>query len=268
MFGLTNYLKDLPQDLKSDHTFKDWLHDEADMDTKRGVVRSVEERIQRIVGHRDIFLPHIDEKNWNVLKALIKVRQTTLDEMMIPTADEVERMDRLNDKLLDLTHQLYTKVAELWKVINDSEVHLDDDYYVEGAIKYLWDEDRPALKLDNDGWYASDFNYMLWLLSEFDQRDTHTMNSIHEILQDFSMTEDETRKELIDTYDDGDTWTDGSLLNPAFKDITVCYVLHALCCHFHYSLADVLRMNVFSLAVHVAYDHIYNRSKNRNLRPL
>ena len=93
---------------------------------------------------------------------------------------------------------------------------------------------------------------MLWLLSEFDQRDTHTMNSIHEILQDFSMTEDETRKELIDTYDDGDTWTDGSLLSPAFKDITVCYVLHALCCHFHYSLADVLRMNGFSLAVQVA----------------
>lgn len=115
MFGLNNYLKDLPQDYKADHAFKNWLHDEADMDTKRSIVKSVEERIQRIVGHRDIFLPHIDEKNWNVLKALIKVRQTTLDEMMIPTAEEVERMGWLNDKLLELTHQLYAKVAELWK---------------------------------------------------------------------------------------------------------------------------------------------------------
>lgn len=115
MFELNNYLKNLPQDLKSDHTFKDWLHDEADMDTKRGVVMSVEERIQKIVGHRDIFLPHIDEKNWNVLKALIKVRQTTLDEMMIPTEEEIKMMSQLNDKLLDLTHQLYAKVAELWK---------------------------------------------------------------------------------------------------------------------------------------------------------
>jgi hypothetical protein len=257
MFELNNYLTDLPQDYKSDHAFKDWLHDEADMDTMRGIVRSVEKRIRSNVGQCDACLPHIDEKNWNVLKTLIKVRQTTLDEMMIPTADEVERMDRLNDKLLDLNHQLYTKVAELWKVMNDSGLHLDDDYCVEGAIKYLWDEDRPALKLDNDGWYASDFNYMLWVLSEFDQRDTHTMNSIHEILQDFSMTEDETRKELIDTYDDGDTWTDGALNRPAFMDINVCYVLHALCCHFHYSLADVLRMNGISLAVHVAYEHIY-----------
>ena len=257
MFELNNYLMNLPQDLKSDHTFKDWLHDEADMDTKRGVVMSVEERIQKIVGHRDIFSPNIDEKNWNVLKALIKVRQTTLDEMMIPTAEEVKMMSQLNDKLLYLTHQLYANVAELWKVMNDSGLHLDDDYCVEGAIKYKWDEDRPALKLDNDDWYASDFNYMLWLLSEFDQRDTHTMNSIHEFLQDFSMTEEEARKELIDTYDDGDTWIDGALNRPAFKDINVCYVLHALCCHFHYSLADVLRMNGFSLAVQVAYEHIY-----------
>lgn len=115
MFGLNNYLKNLPQDYKANQAFKSWLHDEADMDTKRSIVKSVEERIQKIVGHRDIFLPHIDEKNWKVLKALIKVRQTTLDKMMIPTADEVERMGRLNDKLLELTHQLYAKVAELWK---------------------------------------------------------------------------------------------------------------------------------------------------------
>lgn len=257
MFELNEYLRSLSHDYKTDHAFKEWLHNEADMDMKRSIVKSVEESIQRIVGPRDIHLPHIDEKNWKILKALIKVRQTTLDEMMIPTAEEVERMSRLNGKLLDLTHQLYAKVAELWKVMNDSGIHLDDSYCVEGAIKYRWDEDRPALTLENDAWYASDFNYMLWLLSEFDQRDPHTMNSIHEILQDFSMAEEETRKELIDTYDNGDTWTDGALNRPAFKDINACYVLHALCCHFHYALADVLRMNGFTMTVHAAYELTY-----------
>lgn len=257
MFELNSYLQNLPQVYKTDHAFKDWLHDEADMDTKRSIVRSVEKRIKSIVGQCDACLPHVDERNWDVLKTLIKVRQTTLDEMMIPTADEVGRMGQLNDQLLAITRQLYAKVAEMWKVTKDSRLHLGDDYYVEGAIRYRWDEDRPALTLDNDGWYASDFNYMLWALSEFDQRDTYTMSSIHEILQDFSMTEEEAHKELIDTYDDGDTWTDGALNRPAFKDIKVCYVLHALCCHFHYALADVLRMNGFSLAVQVAYDHLY-----------
>ena len=65
------------------------------MDMKRGIVQNVEERIERIVGHRDIFLPHIDEKNWKILKALIKIRQTTLDEIMIPTEEEIKRMSRL-----------------------------------------------------------------------------------------------------------------------------------------------------------------------------
>lgn len=33
-----------------------------------------------------------------------------------------------------------------------------DDYCVEGAIKYKWNDDRQALTFDNDGWYSSDFN--------------------------------------------------------------------------------------------------------------
>ena len=66
-------------------------------DTKRCIVESVEKRIESIVGQRGVFLPHIDEKSWNVLKVLIKIRQTTLDEMMIPTEEEVMKMSRLND---------------------------------------------------------------------------------------------------------------------------------------------------------------------------
>ena len=58
-------------------------------DTKRCIVESVEKRIKSIVGQQGVFLPHIDEKSWNVLKVLIKIRQTTLDEMMIPTEEEV-----------------------------------------------------------------------------------------------------------------------------------------------------------------------------------
>lgn len=42
---------------------------------------------------------------------------------------------------------------------------------------------------------------------------------------------------------------------PAFKDITMCYMLYALCYHFHYSLADVLRMNSFTIVVYAEYDH-------------
>ncbi len=58
MFELNNYLKNLPQDLKSDHTFKDWLHDEADIETKRGVVMSMK-----------IMRESLKEHGWQGLRA-------------------------------------------------------------------------------------------------------------------------------------------------------------------------------------------------------
>lgn len=81
------------------------------------------------------------------------------------------------------------------------------------------------------------------------------MQSIHEILRNFGVAEKEARRELTDTFDDGDVWTDGALSKPASKDITMCYMLYALCYHFHYSLADVLRMNSFTIVVYAEYGH-------------
>lgn len=87
---------------------------------------------------------------------------------------------------------------------------------------------------------------MLGILDRFDQANITTMKHIHQLLQNFGMSEERAKEELIDTLDDGGTWTDGALFKPAFKNITVCYMLYAIICHFHYSLADVLRMNNFS----------------------
>lgn len=265
MFELKNYLKNLPQDYKANQAFKDWLHDEADIDTKRSIVKSVEKRIKRMAGYRDLHLPHIDEKNWKLLEALIKVRQATLDEMMIPTKEEVEMMSRLNDNLLDLTHQLYTKMAEMWKVMNNSGLATDDDYCVEGAFDYEWEEEDAVLKLNNDDWYGSNFYYMLWVLGEFDKKDRHTMMHIHETLETFGEPEEKVMKECYDFLDDGDTWTDGALWKPAFNDIIVCYMLHAVCCHFHYSLADVLRMDNFAIRVNIEYGHTYSEQFDKRI---
>ncbi len=79
MFEPNDYLQNVPWDYKANQAFKNWLHDVAYIDTKRCIVESVEKRIKSIVGQRGVFLPHIDEKSWNVLKVLIKIRQTCTD---------------------------------------------------------------------------------------------------------------------------------------------------------------------------------------------
>lgn len=259
MFDAKQYLQKLPDNSKSRQgfrdwqAFKEWLKTEADADAKRGIVREVERRIKRIAGN-DYFIPHVDEKTWGRLKLLVEIRQIALDELMLPTPDEVRMMGELNDRLLDITRQLYRKAAEMWKVLNDAHLNTDD-YCVEGAIDFSGDNESGIKKLDNDYWYGSDFNYMLWKLAQFDKADRRTMSHLHEILQNFGMSEEEAVKDCADFLDDGDTWTDGRLWNPAFKDITVCYLLHAVCCHFHYSLADVLRMDSFTVMVHAEYEH-------------
>lgn len=119
----------------------------------------------------------------------------------------------------------------------------------------MWNDEYAVKRLDNDDWYGSDFTTMLGIIGRFDQANITTMKHIHELLQNFGMSEEQARTELINSLDDGDTWTDGALFKPAFKDINVCYMLHAVCCHFHYSLADVLRMNNFTISVHAEYEH-------------
>lgn len=253
MFDIQNYLQNQPAKYKDEEAFKNWLRDEADAEKKRNIINHVEKRIRAIAGD-GIHIPHVGEKTWKRLKALIKVRQLTLDELMVPTDEEVKLMSKLNDHLLDLTQQLFSKTFEMWKVLNDAGMNTED-HCVEAALDYDWNDEYAVKKLANDKWYASDFTFMLGVLDRFNREDNFTMKHIHELLQNFGMPEEKAREELVGFFDDDDTWTDGALFKPAFNGITVCYMLHAVCCHFHYSLADVLRMNNFTIRVHAEYEH-------------
>lgn len=259
MFDIKHYLQTLPATVRSRLAFKEWLRNEAQANTKRYIVKVVERRIKRIAGY-NFYLPHVDEEAWEELRGLIDTRRLVLDELMLPTPDEVRMMSELNDHLLGLTRQLYSKTAEMWKALNYAHLNTDD-YCVEGAIDFSGDNEFGIKQLDNDDWYGSDFSYMLWRLEQFDKADRWTMSHIHEEMENFVMSEEEVMKDCVDFFDDGDTWADGSLWNPAFKGITVCYLLHALCCHFHYSLADVLRMDSFTVMVHAEYEHEFKGRK-------
>lgn len=253
MFDIHNYLRSLPTGYKAEEAFKRWVKSEADADTKRHIIVNVEKRIKDIAGTY-AYIPYVDEHSWTQLETLIKVRQITLDELMQPTDGEVKMMGELNNRLLNLTQRMYSKTFDMWKVLNDAGLNADD-YCIEATFDFDWNDEYAVKKLDNDDWYGSDFTTMLGVLDRFDQKNDTTMKHIHQLLQNFGMTEEQARKDLVDSLDDGDTWTDGALIQPAFKDITVCYMHHAVSCHFHYSLADVLRMNNFKISVHAEYEH-------------
>lgn len=253
MFDVKSYLQSLPTDYNANRKFEEWLKGSADADAKRDIISNVERRVKNIVGE-SYCIPHVGEQEWKELESLVSVRRSVLNALMMPTEEEVMMMNEQNERLLEQTRRLYDKAFEMWKVLNDAGLN-SNDYCVRATFDFGSSEENAVRRLDNDSWYGSDFSRMIGILADFDRRDHRTMSHIHETLQCFGLSEEKVRGELVGFLDDGDTWADGALCNPAFKSITVCYMLHALCSHFHYSLADVLRMDSFAVRVRAEYEH-------------
>lgn len=253
MYDVKSYLQSQSTDYNANRKFEEWLKESADADAKRDIINNVERRVKSIVGEGFRF-PHLGEQEWKRLEWLISVRRSVLDALMMPTEEEVRMMGEQNERLLEQTHRLYDKTFEMWKVMNDAGLN-SNDYCVRATFDFGRSEENVVRRLDNDNWYGSDFSRMIGILADFGRRENRTISHIHETLQCFGQSEEKARGELVGVLDDGDTWADGALCNQAFKNIAVCYMLHAVCSHFHYSLADVLRMDSFTIRVYAEYEH-------------
>lgn len=262
MFDVKSYLQSLPTDYNANRNFEEWLKGSADADAKRDIISNVERRVKSIVGE-GYRIPHVGEQEWKLLESLLNVRRSVLNALMQPTEAEVRMMRELNDRLQEQTRRLYEKTFEMWKVLNDAGLN-SNDYCVRATFDFERGEEDAVRRLDNDGWYGSDFSRMIGILADFDRRDFRAMSHIHETLQCFGQSEEKAREELVGVLDDGDAWDEGALLSPAFKSIEVCYMLHAVCSHFHYSLADVLRMDNFVVRVNAEYEYGDRLSTRRN----
>jgi hypothetical protein len=233
-------------------------------DTKRDIVYKTEKRIKALCGSEPFCrLPRLNEAEWELLTTLIGIREEAMNELLVPNSYEVEVMRKLNDKLFKITNELYARAFTMWKTLNNSELkpHLYN-YLLEGCIDFEWDGFDTVRTLDNDGWYGSDFNYMLWLLSEYQHQDYHCTDHLHDIVENFGVTEEDAKKDLTNFLDDGKTWAEGRYMTkPEFGEVCFCYLMHAVCTHFHYSLPDVMHMDNFVIHVHLEYDKAFSDAR-------
>ncbi len=233
-------------------------------DMKRDIVYKTEKRIKALCGNEPFHrLRRLNEAEWELLTTLINIREVALNELLAPTPYEVEVMGELNERLLKITDELYDRSLRMWKALNDSDLkpHLYN-YLLEGCIDFERDGFDTVRTLDNDGWYGSDFTYMLWLLSEYQHQDYHCTDYLHDIVENFGVTEEEAKKDLSNFLDDGKTWAEGCYMTkPEFDDICFCYLMHAVCTHFNYSLPDVMHMDNFVIRVHLEYDKAFSNTR-------
>lgn len=230
------------------------------------VERRVKKVVNREVNNPYYFFRNFSESERELLDDLLGLREVTLDEMMLhPTAAEVERLSKLNDKLYKLTLECFEQCRNLWLTLYRSpyKVNHRSCYNLEGTLRFEYADKDSVVHLENDAYYGSDFDYMIHLTDEListghGKMDT-MVNGAHAI---FFSTEEETLKELTDTLDDGTSWAEDYLHNKAYDHLCICYAMHALHTHEPWCLPDILRMDDFTINVKLNYERSVSEQRD------
>ena len=238
----------------------EYIREVATVDEKREVLQNVEQRVKRIVNcdlDYSPFLRYLSENEHDVIDLLMGIRYVVLNEMMLhPTPAEVERFRYQNDKLFKLTQEYYAQCRNMWRTLFHTPYKVDDCYCyeVEGVLRFEYGDDDAVVKLENDDYYGSDFQYMIHLQDELIYK--YKMDSLlNGVFGSFVGATEDGYKQINNMLDDGDSWDECSLHKPEFADICVCYAMHALHTHQDYCLPDILRMDDFVVKVHLQYEN-------------
>lgn len=221
-------------------------------DVKREVMQEIERRI-KVMAHYDpdqtFRFRKFSELERDVLDTLWSARVRILNEMMLhPTDAEVERLGHQNDKLRELSKDAFAQGRNLWQsLLHSPHLKADDDRYdVEEHVGFCYNDENSVLKMENDAYYGSDFEYMLHFHCNFLDGGRYSHG-----------------EPLV--ADDGTNWNLDYLDNRAFDKFCICHLLHSLHSHEYYSLPDILRMDDFWTNVWLQYEREEYQWKSGNV---
>lgn len=205
----------------------------SDTDMLRKMLAATEKEILRVAKPFDGDLDW-DTPTEEVLERMLEERACILNRMfeLHCTETEVRRFEHVNEALLKMMNRFHEEQRQLQKQLDmlpDIGEHSVNRFHLIGEINYCHDYEDPKLfPMEEDAFYGSHWNEMLWAVSSLSRMDAHTIHN------------GESNK-----LDDGQTWAEGPLRIPQFEHICVCYLAHALCTHLRYSIPDLLRMTTY-----------------------
>ena len=182
---------------------------------------------------------------------LLRQRQRILNLNFVPETRNMERLNELNNYLLNLTQRLYHRVKEAQskiKILMDNP-DFDDDYEVEGILRYCFNDENSVLKLWDDELLGSNFTLMIKLISDL------TYGTPKENIEEFY--------HFSLPLDDGISWNEYPFdKSPAFRNIVICHSVHQLTNHQLFSIPDLLRLNDFWAEVKLTIQSITDQKGN------
>lgn len=162
--------------------------------------------------------------------------------MFVVTPEEFARVNEVNERLRELSHELHHQVADAHE--KAKRAFLGKEFTVEATLKFVSKSDGAMIERPNDDYYGSDFTKIM--------RVVDMLNEQGFIRPDFVDYDDcSNLGKVLGTLDDITTYEDWQPGAEAFKDLNICLALHSFNAYQPYSLADILRMNKFCVTVTV-----------------
>ena len=196
----------------------------------------VESKIRAIAG---VDIDHSDR--WTLcpeqrakVRSLLDSRREILNELFLPSDENMLRFKSVNERLFTLTRQLHDRVRALesrLSLVMDCP-DFDDDHELEGTLRYCFNSEDSVLKLEDDCGYGSDFTLMIKLIADLGYGTVkENIERVH-----YSST----------PLDDGQSWNEYPFSGRReFADIIICHAVHQLTGHQFYSIPDLIRLNDF-----------------------
>lgn len=246
----------IEQDLELYELLRDKYLDQP-FEMQRNRVQEIESEIRSNVGTEPgwIDMTALDRYK-DEIDLLLGERKVLLDWMFCETPEEVERMRVVNQRLFDLTNRLRVKMADVAEYLASRERDdFDDDYEVEGTLRFCYNGEDSVLPYPGDEVYGSDFGLMInvrdWLKVD---------NRFHQL--ELLCKYNESRESILTSgnLDDGQSWSHD--MAGCFDDIVVCHTTMLFNREFGFSVVDFLHLNDFWSEVHVRYQNFATQDKN------
>lgn len=215
----------------------------------RKILIEIENKIKQIVGVDPNELKlEISKKVKEHLESLLNDRQCLLNEMFEWTPLNVQRVQKVNDHLKFLSDSLFERYNSMEKKVSliCDNSSFDDDYEIDGSLRFSYNDDNSVLHLEDDSFYGSDFNLMCAIIDSYFEQD----------------------RRIFPIYTELDelNWNIECLNHPYLK---LCYATHCLCCDGLFSIPDFIRLNDFWTEIRFTEQSITqqdgSRFKNKEL---
>ena len=185
------------------------------------------------------------------VRKLLHERRHLLNDMFIADEKAMLRFREINERLFTLTHQLFERVNKLHDDLSSimTQQDFDDDYNLEGTLKFCFNGEESVLRLEDDERYCSDFRLMIKLISDV------SYGRYEENIEDIHYGSH--------PLDDGQSWNEYPFRGrKEFEDIIICHAVHQLTGHQLYSIPDLLRLNDFWAEVNLTIQSITDQKGN------